>query len=77
MAVDTLAKRMAVAHLKRYPAKGVLPGGGDSLERAAIAWSYASMFTPPTPGTARTTEIGIGQKKSFSTDTILGGGGSW
>lgn len=80
MAVDTFAKRMVVAGI---PVPGVLgpnvfPGTTNViLGRAAAAWNYAPETPTPPVAVAGSGHIGIGQKKSFSTDAILGGGGSW
>ena len=78
MPVDTFAKRMTVAHVKR-PGRGVFPGTTNTLlGRGAMAWNYVSVEPPPpTPGGLGGIQIGIGQKRSFSNEPILGGGGSW
>jgi len=78
MPLDTPAKRAAAAHVKRL-GKGVVPDATPGLLwRSAVAWSYlAAEPPPPTPGTGGGIQIGIGQKKSFSSEPILGGGGSW
>ena len=47
MAVDSLAKRRAVAHLKRG-ARGATAGTtGTLLGRSALAWNYATLEPPP------------------------------
>ncbi len=76
MPVDTQAKRMAVAHIKRL-GKGVFPSTtGTVLGRSAIAWNYVTAEPTPPVGGAGPSDVGIGQKKTFSTFAELGGG-SW
>ena len=79
MPIDSFAKRMATGGLPFPLGVNVLPGTlATPLGRAAAAWSYlAAEPPPPTPGELGGIQIGIGQKKSFSSEPILGGGGSW
>ncbi len=78
MAVDSFAKRMAVAHVGTPPDLGVFPGEmGNPLGRAAAAWSYTpEPFVPPTGGFGSGAS-GIGQRKTYSDENLIGGGGSW
>ena len=76
MPVDTFAKRMTVAHVKR-PGRGVFPGMTNTLlGRGAMAWNYVSVEPPPPTGGGETFLVGIGHPKTFATTPDLGGG-SW
>lgn len=79
MAVDTDAKRMAVLGVPFMTSiVNVFPGTTSViLGRGAAVWNYAPETPTPPVGVAGSGQFGLGQKKSFATDAILGGGGSW
>lgn len=76
MPVDTVAKRMAVANYGAPLGTGVYPGStGTALGRSAAVWGYyPEAFVPPAGGDG-TGMAGLGQKKTFSDQAELGGGG--
>lgn len=78
MAIDTAEKRRSAAGVAFWVVgPGITPNAAKDVEwRQQSAWGYSGISpTPPTPGGVGNVGTGLGQKKTFSDQGELGGGG--
>lgn len=80
MAIDTAQKRRSAGGVPYLPmGPNVTPDAAKPVAwRQESAWSYSGIppFTPATGGFGSGAS-GIGPKKTFSDENLIGGGGSW